>query len=261
MSTLIQKLRDGEIVFGGTVSEHLRPSVVKAFASAGFDFVFIENEHGAFEPARLSDFVLCARDNDLTVVAKIPELERAETARFLEMGVMGIQLPRTECAQQMTQLHDFIKFPPTGSRASATGYGNSFYVKPSDKETWYKQANDETFVISHIETRTGVESVEDILAVNTVDICFVGTSDLSLSYGRPGNYTDPQFLSIVQRVFDACGERSVVRGLPATDYDSAKYWIERGVQFFECNSDLDMIRTGATQALQQLHRARDSVSG
>ena len=256
MKTLKQRLQDGEIVFGATVLEHLRPSVVKAFANAGFDFIFVENEHAWFDGSQLADFVLCARDNGLTIVAKIPQLERAETARLLEMGAMGIQLPRTETRQQLEHLHDFIKFPPVGSRASATGFGNTFYGKVPDKRAWYCEANDETMVVAHIETRAGAEDIDDILAAEGTDICFVGISDLSLSYGMPGQYDDPQFRSVVQRIFDATARHNVIRGIVGLNEESVRYWIDQGAQFFECTSEMDLIRSGAAQTIEELHRAR-----
>ena len=256
MSTLKERLVAGEVVFGGSVSEHLRPSVVKAYVHAGFDFVFLENEHASFDRERMADFVLCARDNGLTVVSKLPHLERGQTAWLLEMGVMGIQLPRTETRQDLETLHDYIKFPPVGSRASATGYGNTLYAKVPDKAAWYTQANAETLVIGHIETRQGVENVEEILTAAGTDICFVGASDLSVSYGIPGQYTDPQFLALVQRVFDTCKAQGIVAGFPGFGYESVRYWIDRGVQFFECANEVDMIRNGAAKAVAELHRAR-----
>ncbi len=258
LKSLKEKLRAGEVVFGGTVSEHLRPSVIKAFRNAGFDFIYIENEHAWFEPSRLSDFVLCARDNGLTVVAKIPQLERGETARLLEMGVMGLQLPRTESRQDIETLRSYMKFPPGGTRASATGYGNTMYAKPNDKRTWYDEANAETLVVGHIETRTGADNAGEINSAEDLNICFVGISDLSLDLGMPGRYTDPEFQAAVQRIIDASEKHNVVRGLPGLGYDQTKYWIDHGVQFFECASELDLIRSGAAQAFDDLQRARAS---
>jgi 4-hydroxy-2-oxoheptanedioate aldolase len=256
VSTLKERIRSGEVVFGGTVSEHLRPSVVKAFRDAGFDFIYMENEHASFEPSRLSDFVLCARDNGLTVVTKIPQLERGETARLLEMGVMGLQLPRTESRQEVETLRSYIKFPPDGTRASATGYGNSMYAKPADKRTWYNEANAETLLVGHIETRTGADKADEINSAEDLDVCFVGISDLSLDLGMPGRYTDPEFQAAVQRIIDASEKHNVVRGLPGLGYDQTKYWIDHGVQFFECADELDLIRRGAARAFEELQRAR-----
>jgi len=256
VKTLKQRLVAGEVVFGGSVSEHLRPSVVKAYAHAGFDFIFLENEHASFERSRMADFVLSARDNGLTVVSKLPQLERAQTAWLLEMGVMGIQLPRTETRDELETLYDYIKFPPIGSRASATAYGNTLYAKVKDKDAWYNQANEETFVVGHIETRKGVDGIEDILAAEHVDVCFVGASDLSLSHGMAGRYTDDAFLALVDRVFDTCKANKIICGFPGFGYDSVKYWIDKGVQFFECTNELDLIRNGAAKAVADLHRAR-----
>ena len=258
MKALRERIRDGEILFGGTVTEHFRPSVVKAFAGAGFDFLFIENEHASINPAQLADFVLASRDNGLEVVTKLGDLNRADTARLLEMGVMGIQLPRTESPDDMTTLLDYMKFPPVGSRASATGYGNSLYAKV-DKAVWYEKTNNETFPVCHIETRRGVEHIGEIAKVDGIDVCFVGPSDLSLSYGKPGQYKDPDFLATVQHVLDTCEAQDIVRGIVGSDYDSTRYWIDRGVTFFECASDLDLLRSGATQALEPLQRARDKA--
>ncbi len=258
MKTFGQRLKAGEVLFGATVVEYLRPSLVKTFHNAGFDYIFIENEHALFSQERLSDFILCARDHDLPVVIKTGDLERAATARLLEAGALGIQLPRTECLHDLEQLRSFMKYPPLGTRASATGYGNSSYVKPTNKRQWYDQMNEETFLVAHIETRRGVENIEEIVSLPGLDICLVGTSDLSLDYGRPGDYTSDEFRSLVQQVFDASSKQGVTCGIPASDHDSVKYWIEHGVQFFECASELDLIRAGASTTIDDLHRAREA---
>jgi 4-hydroxy-2-oxoheptanedioate aldolase len=188
-------------------------------------------------------------------VAKIPELARAEAARLLDMGVVGIQLPRTESRREIDQLRGYIKFPPDDTRASSSGLGNTSYAKPKDKALWYRQTNEETILIAHIETLKGAQNVDEIVSLPDVDICFVGTSDLSVDLGRPGDYTNSDFRAAVQSIFDAAKRHGKVCGIPASDYETAKYWIERGVQFFECQSELDLIRTGAAKAVEELRRA------
>ena len=70
---LKRRLRNGDILVGGMVAEHLRPSLVKLYVQAGFDFMYIEYEHGFFEMTTFADSVLCARDNNLPVIAKTPQ--------------------------------------------------------------------------------------------------------------------------------------------------------------------------------------------
>jgi 2-keto-3-deoxy-L-rhamnonate aldolase RhmA len=88
---LKQRLKSGEVLVGGIASEYIRPSLVKLYLQAGFDFLYIEYEHGFLSPTALVDTVLCARDNGLPVIAKTPQLERAEVAKLLESGIIGIQ--------------------------------------------------------------------------------------------------------------------------------------------------------------------------
>ncbi len=258
MKPLRKRIKDREILFGATVEEHFRPSVVKAFVNAGFDFLFIENEHASIDPSQLADFVLCSRDNGLEVVSKVGELHRAETARLLDMGVIGIQLPRTESPDHMATLFNYMKFPPLGTRASAPGRGNTFY-RNVDKNVWYDKTNEETVLVCHIETKKGVENIERIAQTKGIDVCFIGPSCLSLSYGKPGRYDDPEFIASVQHVLSSCAKQGIAGGFVGDDYESTRYWIDRGVTFFECASDLDLISSGAARAFEQLQRARDKA--
>src|SRR5262249_30309775 len=174
---LKQRLRAGDVLIGGILTEYARPSLVKLYRQAGFDFLYVEYEHGSFPPATLADTVLCARDNGLPVIAKTPQLERAEVARLLECGVVGIQLPRTESRAQVEILRGYLKFPPTGSRAVAPGYGNSDYVQPANWKTWMAEQDAETVLVVHIETRLGYQNAAEIISTPGVDMVYVGPGD------------------------------------------------------------------------------------
>ena len=93
-----KRLRSGEVLVGGILHEYARPSLIKLYCQAGFDFLYIESEHALFSPTDLVDTLICARDNGLPVISKIPQLERADAARLLDNGVVGIQLPRPRAA-------------------------------------------------------------------------------------------------------------------------------------------------------------------
>ncbi len=110
---LKERLKGGDVLIGGMVSEYARPSLTKLYQMAGFDFLFIEYEHTFFGPSDLADAVLAARDNGLPVISKVPELERAEVAKLLECGVVGIQLPRTETRDQLETLRSYMNARPS----------------------------------------------------------------------------------------------------------------------------------------------------
>lgn len=118
MNPLKQKMSAGQVVVGMTAAELLRPSLVKTYANAGADFIYIENEHSLLNPATYADFLLCAQDNGLPVAAKTPYLDRGAIVKLLDSGTMNLQLPMTESADDVLTLHNWLKYPPGGRTRS-----------------------------------------------------------------------------------------------------------------------------------------------
>ena len=239
------RLAAREVLVGGMVCEYTRPSLMKLYQQAGYDFVYIEYEHAYFGMTELADSVVAARDNGLPVVAKTPQLERQEVAKLLECGVVGIQLPRTETREEIETLIDYIKLYPKGSRASATGYGSSDYIKPTDRQGWIAGQDAETTLVVHIETRTGYANAEEIVSTPGVDMVYCGPGDTSLEFDHPGDWDHPEVRGPMERVLDLCQQHGVPFGTSVKGHDAAARWIGKGALFFEEASELDLISRGA----------------
>lgn len=249
-----KRLQKREVLIGGILAEYARPSLVKLYAQAGFDFLYVEYEHTFFSPPALADTVLCARDNRLPVIAKTPQLERAEVAKLLECGVVGIQLPRTESREDLETLINYMKFPPLGTRAGTAGWGNTDYVAPEDPAKWLKDANASTLVVAHIETENGYRKAAEILSTPHLDMCYVGPYDFSISMGHPGDYDHPKVVGPMEEILDLCRARQVPFGTTASSLESAARWIRRGAQFFEAVDELSLIATGAKELVAQYRK-------
>ena len=253
-------IRSGQVVLGGTVFEILRTTVVKLYRQAGFQFIFADNEHILMSgrPA-MADFVLSARDNGLAVIAKVPEQGRTETARLLEAGVVGIQLPRTESRQDLEQLIDYMKFPPLGTRAAAPIYGNVDYMAPSDARKWIKDANDSTVVVAHIETRKGFEQFDQIVTTPHLDMVYVGPYDFSIAMGQAGDIDHPDVRGPMEQILAKCVQHDIPFGTTTTNVQSAARWIARGARFFEVIDELSLIAKGAADTVDQYRIAIQTV--
>ena len=254
---LKSRLRGGDLLVGGIITEYLRPSLIKYYCQAGFDFVYLENEHTFFSPADLVDTVLCARDNGLPVIAKTPQLERAEVAKLLECGVVGIQLPRTESREEIETLRSYLKFPPGGSRAVAPGWGNSSYVAPTDWKVWMTEQDQETTLVVHIETCLGYEKAEEIISTPGVDIVYIGPGDFSVEMGHPGDYDHPDVAGAMQEIFAICKKYDVPFGTTPSSAETARKWTAQGATFFEAVDELTLIYQGASQLIRDF-RGDDS---
>lgn len=241
------RLGAGEVLVGGTMSEYARPSLMKLYQQAGYDFVYIEYEHIFFGLSALADTVLAARDNGLPVIAKTPQLDRQEVAKLLECGIVGIQLPRTETREEIETLIDLIKLYPNGSRASATGYGSSDYIKPTDRQEWIADQDAETTLVVHIETRVGYANAEEIVSTPGVDIVYCGPGDTSLEFGYPGDWDHPEVAGPMESVLKFCRLYDVPFGTSVKGAESARRWIGKGAQFFEEANELALILEGAKE--------------
>jgi 2-keto-3-deoxy-L-rhamnonate aldolase RhmA len=251
-----QRLKRGQVVLGGTAAEYLRPSLAKLYRHAGYDFVFIDKEHMFLDGSEMTDFVQAARDNDLPVISKIAELNRAETARLLEAGAVGIQLPRTETRQELEELASYMKFPPVGTRAGAPCYGNVDYVWPADDRAWLRRADASTVLVAHIETAAGCENIEEIVQARHLDIVYVGPYDFSIALGEPGQYDHPRVRQAMQRMLKVCKKHGVAFGTSASSPKVAAWWMGQGAQFFELASELALIGQGAGQLVEAYRAAQ-----
>lgn len=246
---LKRQLKREEPLLGAMAVEYLRPSLVKVFREAGFDFIFVENEHGMFDGNQLSDFVTSSRDNGIPVISKIGELNRSEVTRLLDAGIVGIQLPRTESADQIAHLVDLVKYPPIGSRAGAPGYGGSDYTYPENDAQWLRRSNASTSVIAHIETVTGMEHAEEIIATPHVDMVYVGPYDTAISLGHPGEYDHPAMKAALSNILELCLKYGVAFGTTPSGPESGAEWIRKGCRFFELTDELALLHEAANKAV------------
>jgi 2-keto-3-deoxy-L-rhamnonate aldolase RhmA len=168
--------------------------------------------------ADLASFVLACRMEGLPVVAKVPECSRTHVAKLLECGVLGIQLPWTESREQINRLVSYVKFPPLGIRAAAPGMGNCDYNLQTTGRDLIDTGNRETVVLAHVETRTGIESLDAILGNPQVDVLFLG--------------------------------------MYVPNAQGAEPWIAKGMRFFETASEVDLIDSGARRTVAQFRSLR-----
>jgi 4-hydroxy-2-oxoheptanedioate aldolase len=256
-----KRLRNGEVLIGGILSEYARASLVKLYCLAGFDFLFIENEHVLLSPTDMVDLLICARDNKLPVISKIPQLERATTCKYLDNGCVGIQLPRTESRHDLEVLLGYMKFPPYGTRAGAPCFANVDYAWPADHQKWLRKADESTVLVAHIETAEGYRNAEEIITTPHLDMLYVGPYDFSLSMGHPGNYTHPDVLKPMNRILEICLAHKIPFGTTASSLEGAEYWMKRGVQFFEAVDELGLIAEGSRELVAQYRKIESHKQG
>ena len=246
--SLKDRLRAGDVLLGPILVELATPGLAVTLADVGFDYLMWDLEHAAIDASAVAHTMLAARLVGLPSVVKLGDCERSAVQRYLDYGASGIQVPHVESAQELRDLVRWIRYPPAGERSQVFGLGNTGF-RHVDSNAHVAYANEHTLLIPMIETRRGVEEVEAILAAGGADLVFLGTGDLSSSYGVPGQMTHPIVRSAAERVIAACRARGIPMGVNAEDPTAARYWIDQGIQLISYSSDLGMIRQQAAVLL------------
>ena len=195
-----QKLLAGLPAFGVSVM-FPSPHVVDMIGRLGFDWVLIDCEHGSISVESVELMVLAAEAAGITPIAR-PSLNSFEAiGQLMDRGVMGVQVPHVNTAEDAHRAVAAVKYHPLGDRGLAAGVRSADYGFNQTMAEYAEEANRETLVCVQLEEGQAVRNVEDILTVGGVDVFFVGPSDLSQSLGFPGRPDTPEVREAMEHVF------------------------------------------------------------
>jgi 2-keto-3-deoxy-L-rhamnonate aldolase RhmA len=237
---------------GIMIQEIHTPAIAIILAQAGFDFAFVDMEHGRFDHESASNLIQSLRQSGLTPLVRVPDGEYYLIARALDAGAEGIMLPRVENREQVECFVASMRFPPEGKRGlSATKGHNDF--QPADAVEFTRFMNRENLAILQIERREAVDNIDSLLDVPGVDGIVIGPNDLSLSLGATKSVDDPQMEAAIARVFAAAHQRGIFTGIHA-GLDWNAHWRPRGMNLLACSTDLEMLNTACKKLNQDLKR-------
>ncbi|NOZ28211.1 MAG: aldolase [Chloroflexi bacterium] len=243
-------LKRGEPVIGTMVAEMRSPAIALLFANAGFDFMFIDMEHGAYDLATVSDIIKVARLAGIVPLVRVPDGRYHFIARVLDAGAMGVMVPRVETREQVEQAVAALRYPPVGVRGCSTAKGNSDY-RGGPLWEFTQHANENILAVMQIERKAAIEHIDDLLSVPGVDVALIGPADLTLSLGAPSPQ-DPMVQEAIQKVVDAGKRHGVATGIHLRDVNGLKAWRERGMTMLTYSTEVDFIMTGARAGIAEL---------
>jgi 4-hydroxy-2-oxoheptanedioate aldolase len=254
-NTLKETLQSGGVALG-TMIVHLRqPAVAVMMKNAGWDYVFLDAEHGTFYPAAIADFCITARAVGLPVIVRVPGTNDPQRLyQTLDLGATGLLCPQSETVEQVEGIMHATKYFPAGQRGMSLRNVNTFWGKhkPSDVTT---RLNQDTTIVLQVETKQGVENLDKMLKVPGVDAVFVGPADLSQTLGIPGDTAHPEVQKYVARVFESCHKAGIPCGIHTYDHATCTNWIQKGGRFMCLGNDAMWLQDGAQKALADVREA------
>lgn len=244
-------LREGKPIIGATITV---PSVETAaqMANEGFDFLWIEMEHSPITLETARNMILATRGLKAVPFIRVPFNELWLAKRALDAGALGVIFPFTSNAELARQAVAACRYAPKGKRGSGPGLATFRWPAP---EGYHSFADRNVVVILMIEDAAAVENIDEIAAVDGVDILYIGTSDLSYSLGHGGQYNHPTVRAAIDKIIAAAKRNNVALGIPSRSPELMQENLKRGFTVFQSPSDAVMLRRGARDFLDPLGKA------
>jgi 4-hydroxy-2-oxoheptanedioate aldolase len=239
-----KRLAAGECVFG-CFTRYPDPGLAELLGHQGFDFLVFDGEHGTMEPRECENMVRAAELVGVTPVVRVPANQSHVILRFLDTGAMGVQVPLVGSAEEADAAVSYVKYWPRGARGLA-GVRAAGYGQTGPLWEYVKSANEETLVVIQIETRSALDHVDEIAAVDGVDVVFVGPTDLSQALGVPAQTSHPRVEQAYDAIAAAVGESGAALGVLVGDAAGVQAWRERGARYIAVTIDSLLSRAART---------------
>jgi 2-keto-3-deoxy-L-rhamnonate aldolase RhmA len=240
-----KRLEAGELAIGVGVRQARTVDIGKAMKTAGFDWLFIDMEHSPIDLDIATQIAVAAQDAGITPLLRVPGFEHYLAARALDGGAQGIVFPHVDDAATARRLVSNCRFPPDGKRSMTGALPQVGFGSHPIGET-ARAVNAATLIVVMLETPEAIENADTIAAVPGVDALLIGTNDLCMEMGIPGEFTHERIVAAYDGVIAACrahGKHPGMGGVYAPKLIEG--YVKRGMRLILSGNDFSFLMAGA----------------
>ncbi len=253
-----ERIAAGEVALGCGARVARGVEIAKLMKVAGFDWLFIDLEHGQMSVDQACQMSVAALDAGIAPLVRVPMGELTMGTRCLDGGALGIVMPHVDTPEEAKAIADAFRYPPVGHRSIVGGLPQIGYASLPLAET-AAAINAATLAIVMLETPKAIANADAIAAVPGIDMLLMGCSDLTLEMGIPGKFEDPKLVAAIETTIAACrrhGKIPAIGGVYAEPLLSR--YLKMGMQAALAGNDLTLLLGAATaraKAMRDLMKA------
>lgn len=206
------------------------PQIVEMLGHAGFDWVLLDCEHGSLSLADVELMAMAADAAGITPIARPRTNAATDIQMVMDRGVMGVQVPHVNTADDARRAVSAVKFGPTSIRSLAAGTRPDRWGFGGKMADFAEAANAQSLVCIQFEHPQALQNIDAILEVDGVDVFFIGPSDLSQAMGHPGNPAAPTVAAAIAGALDKIVSAGKTPGMPAAA-DTVGRLVGSGVRY------------------------------
>ncbi|WP_422366697.1 HpcH/HpaI aldolase family protein [Pelagibius sp.] len=234
--------------------ELFSPAAAEIMASAGYDCVMIDCEHGPGDTGSAIEIMRAIDSSGCTPLVRVPGNDQGWIKRLLDAGARGVMVPAVNSAAEAEAAVAACHYPPRGVRGMAapivraSGYGR-------DWQGYVRQSAESLLVICQIESKQALDCVDAIAAIEQLDMIFIGPFDLSASLGFMGEPDHPEVRRAITEAEKAAKAQGCLLGGIPTPERPAQALYEAGYDLVLADMDVVILRDGAMASVSSLMTA------
>lgn len=226
--------------------------MAEILGGCGFDAIMIDHEHGNGDlAAAIHQHRAIRSAGKSSVLMRIPSNDPVMVKRALDAGMEGIMFPSVNTAEEAKKAVDACRYPPNGFRGAGFGAARAANFG-RHTEAYRSDFEDKMMIICQIETKEAVDNIEEIAAVEGVDMLFIGPYDLSGSIKKLALFEDPEVKALFELARDKIKKSGKWLGCISKGPDHANQRFEEGFDFLLVASETSLVASAADSLLDQL---------
>ncbi|MEO7150323.1 MAG: aldolase/citrate lyase family protein [Burkholderiaceae bacterium] len=229
--------------------------IVEALRPSGFDFLIFDAEHTPGSLPLLHAQLVALAGSSTEAIVRVPEISLAAFKLYLDLGVTGLMVPNVDSAEQARTAVSYTRFPPEGRRGMAGSVRATDYGRHPGQ---LQQTIERVSVLIQVESRAGLDSVDEIAAVDGVDAVFLGPNDLAADLGHLGQPAHPQVVGLLKDALRRIRRAGKAAGVLCSEADAGTY-AAAGASVLALGSDLGLL-VRAADTLATRCRANPATS-
>lgn len=219
---LKKQIMSGRTVPGAMIFEFFSPGISSILVNAGAEFVLYDMEHTGLSFETLKWLFASCRGLPIAPMVRVPRGEYTWLARALDLGAHGVMIPMVESREHALSIVQSCRYPPVGRRGAAFGFAQCDYQGGTVTEK-VQAYHARTLIMAQIETERGLANIEEIAAVDGIDVLWLGHFDLTNFMGIPAQFENAVFLDAMARVANVAKQYGKIAAFMAVD----PAWIAR----------------------------------
>ncbi|RME35273.1 MAG: 2,4-dihydroxyhept-2-ene-1,7-dioic acid aldolase [Gammaproteobacteria bacterium] len=236
----------------GTLLTLPDPAVPELMRHLGYDWLFIDCEHGPFEAQQAQAMLQGA--HPLPCLVRVPSSDPVWLKKMLDIGPAGVIVPQVNSPQQAAAVVAACRYPPRGERGIGVGRAHGFGPGFQD---YLRNANEAVSVVVQAEHIEAVRNIEAIADVPGIDCILVGPNDLAASMGRIGELDHPDVKAAIARVRDCCRARGIPLGCFGVTREAIREFIDQGFCLITVGVDVLYLGQAAGEMLAAVREMGD----